>query len=204
MVDYDEEGRVHVEGLAARTRAGASDRRLGDMWWGFLLRGLFATALGLFALFWPTLSVSGLALAAGVYFVADGTTGLITALRASERGGYLYQPVISLAIGAVLILWPEGSLRLLLVAFGAWVLFVGVSQLVSARQLSVGDPGRTVMMSMGGILALLGLALALWPGSGLVVISWAVALVALLVGGYLLFFALSLRRLHRGVDIPGG
>jgi len=47
-------------------------------WWSFLLRGVFATALGLFALLWPELSASVLALAVGFYCIADGT--------ASDRG----------------------------------------------------------------------------------------------------------------------
>jgi len=49
--------------------------------------------------------------------------------------------VISLAIGAVLTLWPEGSLRLLLTAFGLWVLVIGVSQTVAALQLPRGESG---------------------------------------------------------------
>lgn len=53
------------------------------MWWSFLLRGVFAAALGLFALLWPTLSVSLLVLAVGLYYIADGTAGLIGTLRAS-------------------------------------------------------------------------------------------------------------------------
>jgi uncharacterized membrane protein HdeD (DUF308 family) len=47
--------------------------------------------------------------------------------------------VISLAIGAVLALWPEGSPRLLLTAFGLWVLVISVSQTVAALQWGGGD-----------------------------------------------------------------
>jgi uncharacterized membrane protein HdeD (DUF308 family) len=56
MVDDDETGRVQVEVIAARTHGVAGDR-LGGTWWSFLLRGVSAAALGLFALLWPTLSV---------------------------------------------------------------------------------------------------------------------------------------------------
>jgi uncharacterized membrane protein HdeD (DUF308 family) len=195
MVDYDETGRIEVEVVTARTRAGAGDR-LGHLWWAFLLRGILAAGLGLFALFWPTLSASILALAVGFYCVADGTAGLITALRAAARGRYLLQPIVSLAIGALLILWPEGSLRLLLTAFGAWVLVIGLNQVMAARQFSRGDPARSAMMSIGAIVALVGAILMLSPTGGLVVISWAIALAALVIGGYLIFFALHLRQLQ--------
>jgi hypothetical protein len=38
--------------------AGAQDRvssNLGDIWWAFMLRGVFAGVLGVCALIWPTL-----------------------------------------------------------------------------------------------------------------------------------------------------
>lgn len=198
MVDYDETGRVEVEVIRARGRGVGGDRP-GSVWWSFLLRGVFATALGLFALFWPTLSVSVLALAVGFYLIADGTAGLIAALRAGARGRALLQPVVSLAIGTVLMLWPEGSLQVLFAAFGAWLAIIGVNQVLNARQFAAGDPARTALMAIGAIVALLGLVLLLSPGGGLVVITWAIGLAALVVGAHLIFFALQLRRLQRGV-----
>jgi uncharacterized membrane protein HdeD (DUF308 family) len=201
MVDYDENGRVQVEVITARGR-GVAGAGLGGVWWSFLLRGVFATALGLFALFWPTQSLSVLALAVGFYLVADGTAGLIAALRASARGRYLLQPIVSLAIGAVLMFWPEGSLQVLLAAFGAWLGIIGVNQVLNARQFAAGDPARTALMAIGAIVALLGLVLLLAPGGGLVVITWAIGFAALVVGAHLTFFALQLRRLQRGVGGP--
>lgn len=197
MVDYDETGQVLVEGRTARGRGVGSDR-LGSVWWSFLLRGVFATALGLFALLWPTLSVSVLALAVGFYCIADGTAGLIAALRAAARGRYLLQPVVTLALGALLVLWPEGSVQLLLAAFGASLVVIGANQAFNARQFAAGDPARTALMAIGGIVALLGLVLLLSPGGGLVVITWAIGLAALVVGAHLTFFALHLRRLRPG------
>ncbi len=195
MVDYDEQGRVLVEGVTARSRRGARGRPLG-LWWSFLLRGVLATALGLFALFWPMQGLGVLALAVGFYLVADGAAGLIAAWRARVPREYLVQPAIGLAIGTLLILWPAGSLRLLLTAFGLWVLVIGISQIVNALQIPRGDPERRLMMAIGIALTVLGLALALAPGGGLVVITWAIALAALVVGGHLILLGLSLKRLR--------
>ena len=110
MVDHDQDGRVQVEVITARGHRVGGDGP-GSVWWFFLLRGVFAAALGLFALLWPALSASVLALAVGFCCIADGTAGLIAALRASARGRSLLQPVVSLAIGAVLTFWPEGPCR---------------------------------------------------------------------------------------------
>ncbi len=195
MVDYDEQGRVLVEGVTARSRRGVHGRPPG-LWWSFLLRGVLATALGLFALFWPMQGLGVLALAVGFYLIADGAAGLIAAWRARVPREYLLQPAIGLTIGTVLILWPEGSLRLMLTAFGLWVLVIGASQIVNALQLPQDDPERRVMIPVGTALAVLGLALVLAPGGGLVVITWAIALAALVVGGHLILLGLSLKRLR--------
>jgi uncharacterized membrane protein HdeD (DUF308 family) len=197
MVDYDESGREIITARGYRV----GNVPPGSVWWSFLLRGVFATALGLFALLWPTLSVSVLALAVGFYLIADGTAGLIAALRAGARDRALLQPVVSLAIGTVLVLWPEGSLQLLLAAFGAWLGVVGLNQVLNARQFAAGDPARTALLAIGAIVALLGLVLLLSPGGGLVLITWAIGLAALVVGAHLSFFALQLRRLQRGLDV---
>lgn len=198
MTDYDETGPGQGEYISARSRASVRETR-GDVWWFFLLRGVLALALGLFALFWPTLSLSLLALAVGVYFTADGVAGLVAALRASEGRGYLVQALVSIAIGVALVFWPEGSLRVLFVAFGAWILVLGASQLLAARQLPPGDPERTVLVPTGVVAAIAGLALVLWPGGGIVFITWVVALAALPVGAFLVFLALRFRRLGRPV-----
>src|ERR1700732_2066970 len=82
--------------------AGAQNRvssKLGDIWWAFMLRGVFAGVLGIFALIWPTPTFTILTRMIGLYYLADGLTGLVGALRASDRGTYLLQAVVSLAGG---------------------------------------------------------------------------------------------------------
>ena len=86
---------------------------------------------------------------------------------------------------------------MLLAAFGAWLVIIGASQVLNARQFAAGDPFRNLLMAIGAIVALLGVVLLLSPGGGLVVITWAIGSAALVVGAQLTFFALQLRRLQR-------
>ncbi len=51
MNERDE--RVRAVGLELR---GQVSGKLGDVWWAFMLRGVFAGTLGIFVLFWPTAS----------------------------------------------------------------------------------------------------------------------------------------------------
>jgi uncharacterized membrane protein HdeD (DUF308 family) len=178
MIDQNEHQPDRAEALMAGIRTGVSNK-LGDLWWSLLVRGILAAALGIFAFFWPALSLSLLVLAVGLYCVADGIAGLIAAVRASERRAYLLQALMSLAIGAVLVFWPGGSVRTLLVLFGIWVILMGISQIMAARRLTTTDPDRGVMITVGLVATVAGVVLMFLPGSGVVVISWVIALVYL-------------------------
>jgi uncharacterized membrane protein HdeD (DUF308 family) len=99
--------------------------KLGDIWWAFMLRGVVAGVLGIFALIWPTPTFTILTRMIGIYCLADGLPGLVGALGASDRGTYLLQAVVSLVVGGFLLFWPSTSARTLLMVFGGWALFTG-------------------------------------------------------------------------------
>lgn len=192
--------RAQVVAANIRTSVGG---KLGDMWWFFMLRGLFAAALGVFTLFWPTLSLSILLLVVGLYCIADGVAGLIGVMRTEERREFFVQALFSIGIGAVLVFWPGGTLRTLLIVFGAFVLFLGASQIMTARKLTSDDPDRGLLKTVGIVAATVGLVLVFWPGSGIVVISWVIGLAALLLGGLLTYLALRFKRIDKRVEARG-
>ena len=185
--------------LAAGIQSRVSGK-LGDIWWAFMLRGVFAGVLGICALIWPTLSFTILTRMVGLYCLADSLPGLVGALRASDRGTYLLQAVVSLTVGGVLLFLPSASARTLLMLFGGWALFTGVSHILAARRANVEDTGRGLMTTMGGAVAVVGLVLLIWPGTGVVAISWIIALAALMLAALLIFLALRLKRLKKRVN----
>jgi len=181
-----------------RLRAVAMDarKRLGGMWRSFMIRGILAGLLGLCALFWPSTTVELLVTLVGVFCVVDGLTGLLGIFRTAGRGVGLVAPLVSLAIGLVLLFWPDASVRLLLVVFGAVLLFIGVSVIFGGRQGNLQDADQRFMTVIGGITAVVGLVMVLWPGTGVVAISWLIAIPALLVSALLIFLALRLKRVQ--------
>lgn len=161
-----------------------------------MLRGVLAGALGVFALLWPSMTLSILARLVGVFLVIDGVAGLITSLRASPRGTYLLPALAGIAIGAVLLFWPGGSLRTLLVILGAWALFIGIGHIMASRDPSVRDTDRGLIKVIGIIVSIVGLALVLWPGAGIVTVSWVIAAGALLLAVLWITLAMRLKRLQ--------
>ncbi len=192
----EREERLRAVGVELR---GQVSGKLGEVWWKFMLRGVLAGMLGIFALFWPTASFTILARVVGLYCVADALSGLMGGPR-PDRGAYLPQVVAGLVVGGILLFWPGTSVRTLLMVFGAWAIFTGVSQIVAARRTSVDDAARGLMTGIGVTAAVIGLVLLIWPGSGVVAISWFIAFGALLFSTLMIFLALRLRRLQQRID----
>jgi uncharacterized membrane protein HdeD (DUF308 family) len=95
---------------------------------------------------------------------------------------------------------PGRSARILLMVFGGWALFTGASHILAARRTNVEDTDRGLLTTMGGAVAVVGLVLLIWPGTGVVAISWIIALAALLFAALLIFLALRLKRVKKRVD----
>ena len=178
----------------------------GQIWWVFILRGVFAAVLGVFTLIWPTLTLEILVLFVGAYLIADGVMGLVVALRRAAPSGRLLQPALSVAIGLLVVLWPSQSARTLFIVLGAGALFIGISYVIAARQYAVDAMGRRLMTTGGIIAGVLGVILIVWPGAAVVTVSWIIAAAALLMAAVMIFLGVRLRQLRARVVVipPGG
>jgi uncharacterized membrane protein HdeD (DUF308 family) len=191
MDERREQLRSRAQGAAAQL-----SKKLGDLWRFFMLRGVLAGILGIFALFWPSASLAILITLVGLFILADGAIGLVGALRNPAGVENMLQPVVSIVIGPVLMFWPAATVRLLLIILGVWALVFGLSQIREARLIpeESGERGSTV--TVGGITAVIGFIIMLWPGTGTVAISWVIAIAALLAAALLIFVALRMKRLN--------
>ena len=174
--------------------------KLGDLWWTFMVRGVLAGVLGLAMLIWPSASFAMLMVLVGLYCLADGMAGLVAVLRGGERDAHLVQALLGIVAGAVLLFWPGGSIRALLIVFGVWLLLTGVTQIRTVRRLGVESDERSTATTIGALAAVVGLILILWPGTGMIAIGWVIAIAALAVAVLLIFLALRLRRIKERMD----
>ena len=65
------------------------------------------------------------------------------------------------------------------------------------------DSERSAALALGSVISLGGLVLILWPGTGVVALAWAVAVVALIVAALLIWVALRLKRVGDRLGQPG-
>ena len=192
-----EKERLRAAGIQVRARVGD---KLGDVWWSLLIRGLLALALAVAALFWPEATLILLIRLIALFALADGVMGLVGWLRTRDLAAHLAPAVISIAVGLILLFWPDLTGRLLLTILGLWALFQGVMLILAGFQAGPDDPDRGPAMTIGAVAAIVGLVLVIWPGTGVVTLSWAIGIAALLIGGSLVYLALRLRRIDKRAE----
>ena len=177
-VEIVDDGRLEV-------REAISDR-MSRLWWAFLLRGFFAAALGIAALFWPTGSISLLLQLVGILLILDGGLTLFGFGRRGTVGGVGLGSVL---IGLILLIWPEGTARFTFFLLGALALITGIGSFLTSRRMPEWDPERWATRNAGLFAFLVGLLLIFWPTSGLVALGWAIAFVALVVAAFMFWLA---------------
>jgi uncharacterized membrane protein HdeD (DUF308 family) len=198
MPSNDEQLRAAAAGLQNRV-----SEKVSGIWWAFLLRGLLALGLGVSALIWPSLTLALLIRLIGIYAVLDGAAGIVSSIRHRELQSYLVLSLASLAVGALLIVWPGVTVKGLLIILGFWAVLQGANLFLAGRGAEIDDPNRALLTTTGTVLAVIGLVLIIWPGVGVITISWLVAALAFLIGALLVFLALRLRRVKRRVHSLG-
>jgi uncharacterized membrane protein HdeD (DUF308 family) len=174
-------------------------RLLSRHWWVLALRGLLAVVFGLLALIWPTTTVRLLVILFGVYALVDGLFSLYSALvNRRRRGGWwllLVEAVAGVGVGILAFVWPQITALAFLYLIAAWAMVTGVLELVAAFQLRRQVEGEWVLALAGIVSIVLGLLLALRPGSGLVAVVWFVGAYAIVFGILLIVLGFRLRGL---------
>ena len=188
--------------VVSATKVRVGDK-LGDLWWWFLIRGVLALGLAVFALFWPQQTVDVLVKLLGGYLLLDGVLGAVGAFRSGGKGNVPVIAVIGLVMGAFLLFWTGLSMRLFLIMVGAWALIQGVGIFLSSRNKESDPESRNLVGIVGAVLAISGLVLIVWPKTGVVTVSWLIAAVSLLLGCLLIFVATRLRHVARRLRNAG-
>ncbi|MDG2223636.1 MAG: DUF308 domain-containing protein [Rubripirellula sp.] len=196
----DKQQRVAEAGANAKQRVNS---KLGEIWWAILLRGLLALLLAACAFVWPEKTVGMMVKLLGGYLLIDGVIGGISAHRSGDKTSPLLQAIASLAIGLVLLLWSGVSAKIFLVLVGVWLALQGAGLFLAAFKTSDDDGARGLTLSIGGVMAAIGLVFVFWPTSGVVTISWLIGFGALLIGCLLVFLATRVKRLQTRVGEIG-
>lgn len=192
--------RIHA--AAAQARSGLTGR-LGHVRRTLLIKAVLIAIAGICVIAWPQATAKYLLWAIAALFIVDGIAGVLSLFNAGERGAYLVQGLISLAVGAVLILWPGATIRTLVLVFGAWAILNGAALLWTLKELDQDAPIREAQKIVGIVLTVVGLVLIFWPGLAAVTLSWLIGIAALLVAAVLFWLSQRMNDIRNRVAGAG-
>jgi uncharacterized membrane protein HdeD (DUF308 family) len=199
----------------SRYSDGAAANSIHDHWVLFLVEGVALIALGLLAIFIPSIATSAVTVTLGWLFLVSGAIGLATTFWARKAPGFwwsLVSALLAVLVGAVLIAhkshdlyggligWPfekAGPLRLILVLF---FLVEGGASIMFAFEHRKQFSGRWAWMLASGSVDIVLASIIIFdlPGTS----SWTMGLLVginMILGGA----ALSAMGLHARTDGSG-
>jgi len=160
-------------------------------WWALALRGLLAMLFGAAAFLLPGLTLAVLITLFGAYALIDGVLAIVAGVKAAEHherfGSLLWRGLLGIAAGVIALVLPGVTALVLPLIIGVWAMVTGVLEVVAAVHLHRAH-GEWLLIVNGALSVVLGLALIVAPGLGLLTLVWV-------VGGYAIFFGLIMLRL---------
>lgn len=167
-----------------------------SMWRTILLRGLASLVFGVFAFFYPNITIAVVVMLFGIYVLVDGLLGMWGAFRGKGDGRSvpgLLTALAGIAIGIFCLALPESAAAYVVLLIGLWNVAAGLLQLIGALALrnEIANAGPMALAGMVG--AGLGVLIMFYPADAAVGIVWLIAATAVLVGLVLILFGWRLR-----------
>lgn len=182
-------------------RTDAMSGVLARNWWAVALRGAAAIVFGLIAFFAPGATLLSLTIVFAALMLLDGFLNLMAGLRSARRherwGSLVLFGVVDLLAATVTLVDPRLTVIAFVFLLAGWALATGALAIVAAVRLRH-DHGRWWLGFSGALSVVGGLALAIAPLVGALVLTWWLGAYALIFGASLLVLAFRLRNRRNG------
>lgn len=178
---------------------GFDPREAAGAWWMFALGGLIGIAAGVIVLVEPSISLATLAVIAGIFLLVDGIIELVWSLVNSVENRALTAifGVVSAVVGVILIRHPTGSVAVIALLLGLWLLIAGLLRLITALAV----PPRSFGSALLGLVELVaGVVIVSSPNIGVTTLAILIGIAWILRGLMMVVVAWTLRGLRRGSD----
>jgi uncharacterized membrane protein HdeD (DUF308 family) len=169
-------------------------------WWVLLLNGALLIVAGflIFSIDWTIRSLSTFL---GVLFIVQGVAEALTSgIDVRVRRANVVTGLLSIAAGAVVIIWPKPGLLALGIILGAWLIVMGtiaISGAFAARRII---PDWWLLLLLGIAEVALGVLALANPGATLAAIITVGGIWAVAVGVMRIVLAFQVKRLPDEVD----
>ena len=173
-----------------------------------MLEGVAAVAFGLLALSRPGITLGALIVLFAAYAFADGIFAIAGAINRTDLSGHwgarLLRGILSIIAGIVAMTYPAMTAVALLFLIAGWAVVTGIVEISAAIRLRKVISGEWLLITGGVLSILFGLALAAFPGAGILTVVWLIGTYAIIFGALQIGLGIQLRargkRLERGFE----
>lgn len=163
-----------------------------------LLRGLFAIVFGIITIVWPGLTLLGLIWLFGAYAIGDGAVEIWSGITNRGRHDRWWVEILiglaGIVAGILVISWPGLSTLALMYLIAAWMVVMGVFQVIYAVRVRK-EISNEVWIILSGVLSVaLGLFFFAFSGDGAISLVWLIGIYAVFFGALLALFSFRARK----------
>jgi uncharacterized membrane protein HdeD (DUF308 family) len=170
---------------------------LSGLWWAIALRAAAAILLGVIAIFMPGPTLAAIVIVFGIYAIIDGILAIVAAVRGFRKKErwwpMLLEGLVGIAAGAIAIFWPGIGALALTYLVAAWALVTGAFEIAAAVRLRRVISGEWLLLIAGLLSIVLAVLVALFPGTGALLLVWWLGAYAFAYGVVSLVLALRVR-----------
>jgi uncharacterized membrane protein HdeD (DUF308 family) len=170
---------------------------MSGLWWAIALRALAAILLGIIAIFMPGPTLAAIVIVFGIYAIIDGILAIVAAVRGFRKKErwwpMLLEGLVGIAAGAIAIFWPGIGALALTYLVAAWALVTGAFEIAAAIRLRRVISGEWLLLIAGLLSIVLAVLVALFPGTGALLLVWWLGAYAFVYGVVSLVLALRVR-----------
>ncbi len=175
-------------------------------WWFLVINGLIAILFGFFLLFFDTDLIKFLMIYIGIGGAAVGAILLIAAIRNIKNdkhaGMLLFESILTLVIGLILVLFPTFSLKFFLIIIGVWAVILGIVQLAILINIKEKIASKNILLFNGILTMVLGVMLFFDPVTTAGFLLKLLGVFAIIFGILMIYFGFVLKTIK--IAIEGG
>lgn len=175
---------------------------LGRAWWLGLLVGLISVIGGIVLIAYPGPTLTVVALLVGIELLIGGVFLIFGALGqpSGSRIGGVLGGALAMIAGVIVLRHPSGSILVVALAVGLYLILAGVLRLVAAFETREGR-GWLLLASLVDLA--FGILIVSWPEFGIKTLAIVFGIVLIVRGLALVLIAFALRAAAREIKAAG-
>ena len=177
--------------------------QLSSRWWTFLLRGIVALAVAVFAFMMPGAMATALVYIFAAYFIISGVATLAAGVSLTGAGNWwllILLGIVEAILGFIMLAEPGAGPLALAYIFAIWVILAGTTEISAATMMRDYTNGNEVWWILLGLVTLaIGIYVVINPNLGVPALVYTVGIYAALAGISLVVLSFRIKGLPNSV-----